>query len=414
MRVKRKIRIKTLFHLRRVFYFFTYRELGGKVMRINTILARAGIGKDPATGAISTPVYHSATFQHPALGQSTGYDYSRTANPTRAVLEETIATLEKGAVGLAFSSGMAAITAVLLLFKPGDHIIVSEDLYGGTYRILEQIFQNYGVLASYVDTTRVEDVKAAISPATKALLIETPTNPLMQVSDLRKLIQLGKARELITIVDNTFMTPYLQQPLVLGADIVVHSATKYLGGHNDVVCGLVATREAELGEKIRFIQNTTGSILGPQDSWLLLRGIKTLALRMDRHQENAQKIAEWLVKHPEIERVYYPGLPDHPGHEVCREQASGFGGMLSFVVKDPDLVPYLLENLKLITFAESLGGVESLITFPARQTHADIPEEIRNQIGVTDCLLRLSVGIEDADDLLSDLKEALHAYCQQP
>ncbi|WCN37622.1 trans-sulfuration enzyme family protein [Aneurinibacillus uraniidurans] len=379
-------------------------------MHIETELVRAGIGRDPQTGAVSPPIYQVATFAHPKLGESTGYDYSRTANPTRTVLEDAAARLEKGAVASAFASGMAAVTAVLHLFAPGDHLIVTEDLYGGTYRVLREVLNVYGVQASFVDTSNLKEVEAAIQSDTKGIFIETPTNPLMKISDIPCVVALAKAHGLLTIVDNTFMTPYLQKPLELGADIVIHSASKYLGGHNDVIAGLVVTKDEKLGERIRFIQNAIGAILGPQDSWLLLRGLKTLALRMERQQYNAQVIAEWLCKQPQIEAVYYPGLENHEGYEVNRKQASGAGGMLSFTVKEEELVSYLLENLKLVTFAESLGGVESLITFPARQTHADIPEETRKQLGISDRLLRLSVGIENVDDILADIKEVLHAY----
>lgn len=300
--------------------------------------------------------------------------------------------------------------AVLALFKNGDHLIVSEDLYGGTYRVLNDIFAEQGVEVTYVNTAHLDQVKAVLKQNTKALFIETPTNPMMHVTDLKGIIELAKESNLLTIVDNTFMSPYYQRPLSLGADIVIHSASKYIGGHNDVVAGLVVARCRELGEKIRFYQNAAGAILGPQDSWLLLRGIKTLALRMEKHNENALKIANWLTSHELVEKVYYPGLESHPGYHVMKQQAGGFGGMISFAVTDPQIVPVLLENIKVITFAESLGGVESLMTFPARQTHADIPEEIRNRVGVTNCLLRLSVGIEHAEDLIQDLKEAFDAY----
>jgi cystathionine gamma-synthase len=398
---------KTLFHLRRVFFIFGMRRSN---MRIETLLVQSGVGKDPSTGAVSTPIYQSATFAHPKLGVSTGYDYARTANPTRTALEEAITKLEGGAVGAAFSSGMAAVTAVLLLFKPGDHLLVSDDLYGGTYRVLEQIFSEYGIQVSFVDTNDVEALEKERQSNTKGLFIETPTNPLMKVTDIHQAIAFARDHQMLTIVDNTFMTPYFQRPLEAGADIVLHSATKYLGGHNDVVAGLVVTREETWGEKIRFIQNSIGAILGPQDSWLLLRGMKTLAIRMERHEENAQKIARWLVEQPEVEQVYYPGLEDHPGHEICRRQSTGFGGMLSFTVRDEALVPYLLENLNLIAFAESLGGVESLLTFPTTQTHADIPEEIRERIGITNRLLRFSVGIEHVEDLISDIKRCFYEY----
>ncbi|MFC3884190.1 trans-sulfuration enzyme family protein [Bacillus songklensis] len=379
-------------------------------MHIETLLVRSGVGKDPSTGSITTPIYQSSTFQHPRLGESTGYDYSRTANPTRTALEDAIAVLESGAAGFAFSSGMAAIAAVFNLFKNGDHLIVSEDLYGGTYRLLSDILQDIGVSVSYVNTANIDAVKEGVQSNTKAIFIETPTNPLMQVTDIAAMVEISQQHQLLTIVDNTFLSPYCQRPIELGADIVVHSASKYIGGHNDVIAGLVVTRCSELGEKVKFYQNAIGAILGPQDSWLLLRGVKTLGLRMEKHQENALKIAHWLVEQPDVEHVYYPGLETHPGYEIMKKQSSGFGGMLSFSVRDENLVPYLLENLKLITFAESLGGVESLITFPARQTHADIPEEIRNAIGVTNRLLRFSVGIEHADDIIQDLKEVFDAY----
>ncbi|WP_026694946.1 trans-sulfuration enzyme family protein [Peribacillus kribbensis] len=376
-------------------------------MKIDTLLVRAGIQRDPATGSISTPIYQSATFAHPELGKSTGYDYSRTANPTRAALEEAIAVLEKGHKGFAFSSGMAAITTLLFLFKPGDHLIVSDDLYGGTYRLLEEVFGHYGITASYTDTSSVENVRNSITSRTKALFIETPTNPLMKVTDLELMIGTAKEHGLLTIVDNTFMTPYLQQPIAYGADIVMHSATKYLGGHNDSVAGLVVTASEELSEKVLKLQNGAGAILGPQDSWLILRGMKTLGVRLERQQENAGRLAEWLKDHPAIQHVYYPGLNDHPEYEISSRQARGFGAMLSFTVKEKETVPAILKNLKIISFAESLGGVESLITYPYTQTHADIPEEIRQSRGVTDKLLRLSVGIENIEDLLEDLKSVL-------
>ncbi|PLT30677.1 trans-sulfuration enzyme family protein [Peribacillus deserti] len=381
-------------------------------MKIETLLVRAGLQKDPLTGSISTPIYQSATFSHPELGKSTGYDYSRTANPTRTALEEAIAKLEGGQRGFAFSSGMAAITSILFLFKPGDHLIVSDDLYGGTYRLLEEVFSHYGISASYIDTSSPEAISESIISSTKGIFIETPTNPLMKVTDLGAALAIAKRHGLISIVDNTFMTPYLQQPISFGADIVMHSATKYLGGHNDAVAGLVVTADQELSEKLAKIHNGAGAILGPQDSWLILRGMKTLAIRLERQQENTQKIAEWLADHPSIEKVYYPGLKDHPQFEISTRQASGYGAMLSFTVKDISLVPVILKNLKIISFAESLGGVESLITYPATQTHADIPLEVREARGITDKLLRLSVGIEDAEDLINDLQSVLEVSDQ--
>lgn len=372
-----------------------------------TRLVQAGNRTDPVTGAVSTPIHHSSTFAHPALGQSTGFDYARTLNPTRKVLEDTIADLESGVKGYAFASGMAAVTTLFLLFCPGDHLLISDDLYGGTYRVLDKILIQYGLQVTYVDTSNPDTVEAAILPNTRGLFIETPTNPLMKISPLPELIAIAKKHQLLSIVDNTFMTPFLQKPLELGADAVIHSASKYLGGHNDLIAGLIAVRTEELAERVYFLQNSIGAVLGPQDSWLLIRGMKTLNLRMERHEENAMKLAEWLSAHPLIGKVYYPGLSTHTGREVHLKQAKGFGGMVSFELQTPEQVPILLESFSLITFAESLGGVETLITFPARQTHFDIPEEIRESIGVTAKLLRLSVGIEDVQDLIEDLERAL-------
>ncbi|QGG49127.1 trans-sulfuration enzyme family protein [Heliorestis convoluta] len=375
-------------------------------MRIETLLAQLGNGKDH-TGAVSYPIYPSATFRHPALGESTGYDYSRSGNPTRQVLEEAIAQLEKGKRGLAFSSGMAAIANCLSIFAPGDHIIFCQDLYGGTYRLMEQIYKPLGLTATYVDTRWSHKIADAVTEKTKAIFVETPTNPTMHITDLRALNKLCQEHSLLLIVDNTFMSPYLQQPIELGAHIVVHSGTKYLGGHNDVVAGLVVAATEELGEKLYFMQNAIGAVLGPFDAWLLLRGMKSLALRMEQSQTSAQKIAQWLQEHKAVEQVYYLGLPGHPGRDVHFEQARGAGAMVSFAVREEKKVEEVLSRVQLISFAESLGGVESLITFPARQTHADIPEELRQQTGVTSTLLRLSVGIENVDDLIADLEEAL-------
>lgn len=375
-------------------------------MNINTLLVQTGVKVDQQFGSISVPIYQNATYQHPDIGQNKGFDYSRTGNPTRKALEDGIALLEGGTLGLAFSSGMAAITSVLMLFESGDHIIVSDDLYGGTYRLFEQIFIKYNITATYVNTSEADQVKAAIQPKTKAVFIETPTNPLMKISDIRGITEIAKANDLLTIVDNTFMTPYLQKPLVLGSDIVIHSGTKYLGGHNDLVAGLVVTKDKELGQKIKFIQNSAGAILGPQDSWLLIRGIKTLGIRMDRIQENAIQIANWLLNQGWVTKVYYPGLGDHPGRVLAQTQATGFGGMLSFEVTSFELAQKILRGVKLITFAESLGGVETLLTHPACMTHGDIPEETREKLGINNCLLRLSVGIEDVFDIINDLYQA--------
>jgi cystathionine beta-lyase/cystathionine gamma-synthase len=377
-------------------------------MKIETILAHAGLCTDQITGAISTPIYQTATFRHPAVGVSTGYDYSRTINPTRQALEKAMAELEKGDRGFAFASGMAAISAVLMLFSSGDHLIVSDDLYGGTYRIFEKNFKQFGLTVTYCDTSNAELVKKAIIPGkTKALFIETPSNPLMKITDLAAIMALADSERLLAVVDNTFMTPYLQRPLEFGVDIVVHSGTKYLGGHNDVLAGTVVTGSPELSDKIGFIQNSTGGVLGPQDSWLVLRGLKTLALRIEKQQENAQKIAEWLTKNSKVKEVHYPGLPAHRGHRVHEKQSAGFGAMLSFRVPDSGWAERIINRSKLIIFAESLGGVETLITYPVRQTHGDIPVEIREKIGITDDLLRLSVGIEHVEDLIEDLEQAM-------
>lgn len=376
-------------------------------MQITTKIVQAGLVTDKTTGAISTPIYQTATFRHPALGESTGYDYSRTKNPTRQAVEIAIATLEEGDAGYAFASGMAAITAIAMLYGSGAHLIITEDCYGGTYRVFEKIFKQFGLQVSYVNTADVQAVRSAITGDTRAIFLETPTNPLMKIADIQALVALAKEHQLQTIVDNTFLTPYLQKPLAWGADIVIHSGSKYLAGHNDVICGLIVAKGAELCSKLGFIQNSTGMILGPQDSWLLLRGIKTLAVRLDRQQENTLIIAQWLEKQKWVNKVYYPGLESSPQKELQNRQASGYGAMLSFEVCDAKLVPQILQRLKLIQFAESLGGVESLITFPFVQTHADIPLEIRLKLGVNEQLLRFSVGIESVTDLIEDLQQAV-------
>jgi cystathionine gamma-synthase len=376
-------------------------------MKLNSKIVHVGVNSDPTTGSVSTPIYQNATFRHPALGQSTGFDYSRTKNPTRLATEKAIADLEGGAAGYAFSSGMAAITTLLMLYQSGDHIVITEDCYGGTYRVLDKVFAKFGLAANFVDGSDLKAVSDAIKSNTKALLIETPTNPLMKIADIRAIVALVKGRDIHTIVDNTFLSPYFQRPLELGADIVVHSGSKYLSGHNDVICGLATAKDPALCEKIGFLQNSTGGILGPQDAWLLLRGMKTLALRMERHNTNALAVANWLKTHAQVKQVYYPGLQGHSGKEVQEQQASGYGGMLSFEVFEEDVVPQVLERVKLFHFAESLGGVESLITFPAVQTHADMPAEVRAKLGISNTLLRVSVGIEDIEDIIADLEQAL-------
>lgn len=377
-------------------------------MRIESRLAQIGSLSEPKTGAVSYPIYQSTAFRHPEVGQSTGFDYSRTKSPTRSVLEEAFAELESGDAGFACSSGMAALQTVFALFSQGDHLLVSLDLYGGTYRLLERIMSRFGVSSSYVDTNDLEGLESLVTPNTKAILIETPTNPLMMITDLRKVSEWAKAKGLLVIVDNTLLTPYFQRPIELGADVVVHSATKYLGGHNDVLAGLIVTKGKALSEEMAILHNSIGAVLGPQDSWLLMRGMKTLALRMERHQENATRIAGWLEKHPLVTEVFYPALPEHPGHLIQNSQSSGNTGIFSFKVSDPRLVGGVLKNIKIIAFAESLGGVESLMTYPAVQTHADIPEEIRRKVGVDDRLLRFSVGIEHVEDLIEDLAQALN------
>jgi cystathionine gamma-synthase len=378
-------------------------------MRIESKLAQIGSTSDPKTGAVSFPIYQSTAFRHPELGRSTGFDYSRTKSPTRAVLEEAFAGLEGGDAAFACSSGMAALQTVFALFSQGDHLLVSLDLYGGTYRLLERVMSRFGVTADYVDTNDTDALERLVRSSTKAVLIETPTNPLMMVTDLRKVSEWAKSNNLLVIVDNTLLTPFFQRPIELGADIVVHSATKYLAGHNDVLAGLIVAKGQKLCEELAFLHNSIGAVLAPQDSWLLMRGLKTLALRMERHEHNATAIALWLQKHPLITEVLYPALPDHPGHAIQKAQSSGNTGIFSFRVADAQLVAPILRNIRIIAFAESLGGVESLMTYPSVQTHADIPEDVRRRVGVDDRLLRLSVGIEHVDDLIEDLASALAA-----
>ena len=375
----------------------------------DTILAQAGSRWDERTGSVTMPVYQTATFRHPALGRSTGFDYSRSGNPTRQVLEDTLARLDGGARGFAFSSGLAALDCLLHLLAPGDRILVTEDLYGGTFRLLERVYRPLGIEAVYADTSRVEEVERCWDDRVKALLVETPTNPLLKVADIRALSALARARGALTIVDNTFLTPALQRPLEMGGDAVVYSASKYLAGHNDVVAGAVVAKTPELADRVHFHQNAIGGVLGPQDSWLVLRGLKTMSLRLERQERNALAVAEFLSRHPRVGRVHYPGLPSHRGAATLRSQASGFGAVVSFEVDDPALVPALLARVRVFLFAESLGGVESLITFPSAQTHTDLDEGVRERLGITDRLLRLSLGVEHVDDLVDDLDQALAA-----
>jgi len=375
-------------------------------VKIDTKLIHGFEPQDP-TGSVNVPIYQVSTYKQIKLGQHTGYEYSRTGNPTRHALEEQIAVLEGGVRGFAFGSGMAAFSTVLMLFNAGDRIIVSDNVYGGTFRVVDKVFQRFNLDAAFVDSSDLTALEGAITPDTKAIVVETPTNPVLKVTDLRRVAELCRKYNLLLIVDNTFMSPYLQRPLELGADIVFHSATKYLGGHSDVVAGLAVVKDAELGERLHFLQNAVGAVLGPFDSWLLLRGLKTLGVRMDRHESNTAKLAQWLRDLPQVARVYYTGFDDHPGHEIQKSQASGFGSTIAFELTSPELAEKLLNNVKMITLAESLGAVESLISLPAKMTHASIPPERRAALGITDSLVRISVGIENIDDIIDDIKQAL-------
>ncbi|MDT2600530.1 cystathionine gamma-synthase [Enterococcus hulanensis] len=375
-------------------------------MHLSTKLIHGGISEDPLTGAVSVPIYQTSTYRQKKVGQPGDFEYSRSGNPTRLALEELIAELEGGVKGFAFGSGLAAIHATLSLFQPGDHLILGDDVYGGTFRLLEHVFKPLGLSYTMVDSRELSQLEDALTDHTKALYLESPSNPLLKIIDLEKSAAWAKEHKLITIVDNTFATPYLQQPLALGADIVLHSGTKYLGGHSDLVAGLATTNKEELAEKIGFYQNSVGGVLGPQDSWLLQRGIKTLGVRMEAHQKNAETIANYLADHADVAKVYYPSLADHPGHEIAAKQMHGFGGMVAFELVDESKVAEFVEALKVITLAESLGGVESLIEVPAIMTHASIPKEKREASGIKDGLIRLSVGIEDITDLKNDLEQA--------
>ncbi|MBU3108580.1 trans-sulfuration enzyme family protein [Clostridium gasigenes] len=372
-----------------------------------TSAVRGASGGDEKTGAISFPIYQAATFKHNGLHESTGYDYSRLQNPTREELEKTIALLECGKESLGFSTGVAAITACINLLESGDHVILSEDLYGGTFRLFKDIYRIYHIEATFVDTSKEDEIIKAIKNNTKAIFVETPSNPLMRITDINMIVDICKKYNFISIVDNTFLTPYYQKPLNLGIDLVVHSGTKYLGGHNDVLAGFIVANNEELISKLRIIQKSTGATLSPFDSWLVLRGLKTLHIRMDRCQENAIKIANWLKENKNIDKVFYVGLKEHEGYDVNKLQSRGFGAMISFRVKDKNIIPKILSGVRVISFAESLGGVETLVTYPYTQTHAEIPLEIKEKLGVDEYLLRLSIGIEKIDDLIKDLENVL-------
>lgn len=376
-------------------------------MKMDTMLIHGGIYGDEHTGAVNVPIYQTSTYEQPELGRNTGWEYSRTGNPTRAALEALIAELEGGTRGFAFASGMAAITAVLSLFRAGDRVLISSNVYGGTYRVLDKVFSSFGIGYSIADTSDLEALEALIEPDVKAILVESPANPLLTITDLEGASRIAKKHGILSIVDNTFMTPYLQRPIGLGADIVIHSATKYLGGHSDLVAGLVVVNDDALAERLGFIQNSTGGVLGPFDSFLLIRGIKTLGVRLDRHVQNAERVAAWLEGCDAVKKVYYPGLPSAQGYEVNRRQAKNGGAMISFELRDSCDIRKFFSSLRLIALAESLGGVESLVCHPASMTHAAIPYEVRQETGITDGLIRLSVGIEDAGDLISDLEQAI-------
>ncbi|MDR2846439.1 MAG: PLP-dependent aspartate aminotransferase family protein [Candidatus Methanoplasma sp.] len=377
--------------------------------RIDTRLIHGGVDGDPRTGAVNVPIYQTSTYRQPKLGQHLGYEYSRTGNPTREALEKLIAELEGGVAGFAFASGMAAIAAVLSFYKSGDRIIISSNVYGGTFRILDKVFSNFNIVYSIVDTTDLGKLDAAITPDVKAILIESPANPLMTITNIAAVSKIAKKHGIHTIVDSTFMTPYLQRPIELGADIVVHSATKYLGGHSDLVAGLAVVNDKVLAERLGFIQNATGGVLQPFDSFLLIRGIKTLGVRMDRHVENAEAVAEYLVRNPAVSNVYYPGLKTAQGYELQKRQAKNGGAMISFELKPGYDHRTFLSSTEMIALAESLGGVESLLCHPSSMTHASIPKDIRERVGITEGLIRLSVGIENKDDIIADLDKAFAA-----
>lgn len=374
---------------------------------INSLLIHGGIDGDETTGAVNVPIYQTSTYKQDGLGEDRGWEYSRTGNPTRAALEKLIADLEQGEYGLAFASGLAAINTVLSIFERGDKLIVSDNIYGGTFRILDQVFKNFGIEYKIVNTSNLEEVELAIDHTVKAIYVESPANPLLTVTDIKAVSNIAKNYNKLLIVDNTFLTPYLQRPLTLGADIVIHSGTKYLGGHSDTVSGLVVVKDSRLAERLYYLQNAIGGVLPPFDSFLMIRGIKTLGVRMDRHVANAEKVARWLVDSGYVQKVYYPGLETDPGYEVQKKQADGPGAMVSFVLDAKYDYRKFFKNLKLVTLAESLGGVESLVCHPASMTHAAIPKEIRESVGIVDELIRLSVGIEDVNDIIADLEQAI-------
>lgn len=376
-------------------------------MGFSTDAIHAGQEPDPTTGAVTTPIYQTSTFVQEALGKHKGFEYARTSNPTRLALEKNIAVLEQGVSGFAFASGMAAITSVMLLLKSGDHVVVTDMVYGGTYRLFTKILSSLGLEFTFADTSNIDNVRSSVKPNTRMIFIETPTNPLLTLTDLRLTAQLCKEKDLLMAVDNTFMSPYFQKPIPLGVDIVVHSTTKFLNGHSDGVGGVVAVSSKEVSERLGYLQNGAGAILAPFESWLVMRGIKTLALRMQRHNDNAIKIAQHLRESRKVRKVFYPGLPDHPQYQLAKEQCTGFGGMISFDVENLENAKKVVESTRVFALAESLGGVESLIGHPVTMTHASVPEEMRKRMGLTEGIVRLSVGLEDIEDLIADLDGAL-------
>ena len=376
-------------------------------LRFDSKAVHGALGCDPMTGAVSFPIFQTATFRHRKFGVSTGYYYSRLLNPTRQELERTIAILEGGLAGFAFSSGQAANMCVFALLKKGDHVLLSDDIYGGTFRICDEIFTPYGIEFTYVDMSDLDVVKASIKPNTAMFFVETPTNPMMHVADIRAIADLAHANNALMVVDNTFLTPYYQRPIELGADIVVHSGTKYLCGHNDVVCGLVVCTTEEQREHFEHEMKSRGNGLASFDAWLVIRGIKTLPLRMQKHSSNAYEVANWLRKHPKVKKVYYVGFEDHPGYEITKKQTSGFGGMISFELDSVETAENLLSNVNMILFAESLGGTETLVTYPLTQTHESTPPDVREKLGINERFIRISIGIEDPQDIIDDLAQAL-------
>lgn len=376
-------------------------------MGFATDAIHVGQEPDPTTGAIIVPIYQTSTFIQEELGKHKGYEYARTSNPTRAGLERNLAALEGARFCFAFASGMAAINALLSLLKSGDHVVAGHNVYGGSYRLFEHVLRGFGLTFAYADTRRLEEVEQAIRPNTRILFIETPTNPIMEITDIAATASLAHSRGIRVAVDNTFMSPYFQRPLGLGADFVVHSTTKYLNGHSDGVGGAVMLNDADFADRLKFLQNAAGAILSPFDSWLVLRGVKTLALRMQQHNRNGMTVAQFLHQHPNVQRVHYPGLPSHPEHELAKRQMTGFGGMISFETGSMDNARTLLKSVRLCSLAESLGGVETLVSHPASMTHASVPPEERTRLGITDGLVRISVGIEEVEDIIADLDQAL-------